>query len=232
VVLGPRPGRPDQPRPQAGPRPRRPRAAGARAGRPPRPRPSRGHRPRARHHHRRKLACILQAEVGTDPATGKPTLSWRFDQHALDAQARTDGWYALLTNLDPAEADAAEILRRSRGQEVVERRYGSFKGPLAVAPLFLKDNRRIAALITVICLALLVFCLVERQVRRAIAPAGTLDGLWAHRPARPTGRLIFAALARLRLLPATGTDPPVIPQPPPLQARILQLLTVDATRPR
>ena len=180
----------------------------------------------------RKLVGVLQAEAGTDPATGKPTLSWHFDQHALDAQARTDGWYALLTNLDPAQADAAEVLRRYKGQEVVERRYGSFKGPLAVAPLFLKDNRRIAALITVICLALLVFCLVERQVRRAIAPASKLDGLWARRPAKPTGRLIFTALARLRLHPASGTDPPIIPRPPPLQARILELLNVDPTRPR
>jgi transposase len=138
----------------------------------------------------------------------------------------------LVTNLDPAEADAAEVLRRYKGQEVVERRYGSFKGPLAVAPLFLKDNQRIAALITVICLALLVFCLVERQVRQAIAPASKLDGLWAHRPAKPTGRLIFTALARLRLHPASGPDPPIIPRPPPLQARILELLEVDATRPR
>jgi len=180
----------------------------------------------------RKLAGILHAEVGTDPASGKPTLSWHFDQATLDAQAATDGWYALLTNLDPAEADAAEVLRRYKGQEVVERRYGSFKGPLAVAPLFLKDNWRIAALITVICLALLVFCLVERAVRRAIAPADKLDGLWAHRPAKPTGRLIFTALARLRLHPASGTDPPIIPQPPPLQPHILELLKVDATRPR
>src|SRR6266568_1820844 len=150
----------------------------------------------------------------------------------LHAQAGTDGWYALVTNLDPAQADTAEILRRYKGQEVVERRYGSFKGPLAVAPMFLKNNRRIAALITVICLALLIFCLVERQVRQAIAPAQKLDGLWAHRPAKPTGRLIFTALAKLRLLPASGPDPPVIPRPPPLQARILELLTVDATRPR
>src|SRR6266545_2808735 len=180
----------------------------------------------------RGLVGILKAEVATDPTTGKPTLSWHFDQAALDALAATDGWYALLTNLDPAEADAAEILRRYKGQEVVERRYGSFKGPLAVAPMFLKDNRRIAALITVICLALLIFCLVERQVRQAIAPAQKLDGLWAHRPAKPTGRLIFTALARLRLTPASGTDPPIIPQPPPLQAHILELLKVDATRPR
>jgi hypothetical protein len=180
----------------------------------------------------RKLVGVLTAEVGTDPATGKPTLGWHFDQAALDAQAATDGWYALVTNLDPAQADAAEILRRYKGQEVVERRYGSFKGPLAVAPLFLKDNRRIAALITVICLALLVFCLVERP-----GPPGDRPGEQARRAVGPPPRkahraLIFAALARLRLLPASGTDPPIIPRPPPLQAHILELLKVDATRPR
>jgi Domain of unknown function (DUF4277) len=181
---------------------------------------------------KRRLAGVLCAQVGSDPVTGKPTLSWHFDQHALDAQTATDGWYALLTSLTPTQASAAEILAHYKGQEAVERRYGAFKGPLAVAPMFLQNNRRIAALITVICLALLVFCLVERQVRQAIAPAQTLDGLWARRPAKPTGRLIFTALAHLRLTPASGTDPPIIPQPPPLQARILELLTVDATRPR
>jgi transposase len=124
------------------------------------------------------------------------------------------------------------VLIRYKGQEVVERRYSTFKGPLAVAPMFLKNNRRIAALITVICLALLIFCLIERQVRQAIAPHATLDGLYVGRPAKPTGRLIFQALARLRLIPAVNTRPPGIPQPPPLQARLLALLGVDPTRPR
>jgi hypothetical protein len=179
----------------------------------------------------RRVAGLLRAEVGTDPATGKPTLAWRFDPAALAAEQATDGWYALLTNLDPTQADAAGVLARYKGQEVVERRYGAFKGPLAVAPLLVQSNRRIQALVTVICLALLIFCLVERQVRRAIAPAVTLDGLYVGQPAKPTGRLIFQALAGLRLLPAAGHDPPVIPRPPPLQARLLELLDVDPTQP-
>ena len=82
------------------------------------------------------------------------------------------------------------------------------EGPLAVAPLFLHSNRRIHALLGVICLALLIFCLVERHVRLAIAPEDKLDGLWAHRPAKPTGRLIFAALNGLRLhRPMAPTHP-------------------------
>jgi len=101
----------------------------------------------------RRVTGLLHAEVGTDQATGKPTLAWRFDSAALEREQATDGWYALLTNLDPAHADAAQVLARYKGQEVVERRYGAFKGPLAVAPLFVQSNRRIQALVTVICLA-------------------------------------------------------------------------------
>jgi transposase len=180
----------------------------------------------------RKVTAYLRAQTGTDPATGKPTLAWSFDQTALQAEQATDGWYGLLTNLTVEQADAAEVLRRYKGQEVVERRYGTFKGPLGVAPMFLKTNRRIAALITVICLALLVFCLVERAVRKAIAPAVELAGLYVGRPAKPTGRLVFEALASLRLNPARGHDPPTIPAPPRLQAKLLELLKVDPTRPR
>jgi hypothetical protein len=179
----------------------------------------------------RRVTGLLRAQVGTDQATGKPTLAWWFDQATLEREQATDGWYGLLTNLDPVQADAAGVLARYKGQEVVERRYGSFKGPLAVAPLFVQSNRRIQALVTVICLALLIFCLVERQVRRAIAPDRTLDGLYVGQPAKPTGRLVFQALARLRLIPASGHDPPIIPQPPPLQARLLELLDVDPTQP-
>jgi hypothetical protein len=180
----------------------------------------------------RRVSGYLRTTIGTDPVTGKPALSWHFDDTALAAEAATDGWYALLTNLDPDVVDASEVLRRYKGQEVSERRYGNFKGPLAVAPMFLKNNRRIEALISVICLALLIFCLVERALRLAIAPALFLAGLYAGRPAKPTGRLIFTALSRLRLIPATADTPAVIPEPPPLQANILDLLGVDATRPR
>jgi transposase len=179
----------------------------------------------------RRVTAYLRTQVGTDPATGKPTLDWTFDPAAVAAETATDGWYALLTTL-PTDIDASEVLIRYKGQEVVERRYSTIKGPLAVAPMFLKNNRRIAALITVICLALLIFCLIERQVRAAIAPAVTLDGLYVGRPAKPTGRLIFEALARLRLIPATDGQPPGIHEPPPLQARLLALLDVDPTKPR
>jgi transposase len=178
----------------------------------------------------RRVAAYLRTEVGTDPDTGKPTLLWWFDQTAIDAEAATDGWYALLTTL-PASIPASEVLIRYKGQEVVERRYSAFKGPLAVAPMFLKTNRRIQALITVICLALLIFCLIERAVRAAIGPDQKMTGLVPGQKAKPTGRLIFQVLAGMRLIPAIAGRSAIIPQPTSAQARLLELLAVDPTQP-
>jgi hypothetical protein len=171
----------------------------------------------------RRVAAYLTATAGP------PARTREFGQTALDAEAAADGWHALLTNRDPAEADAAGVLQRFKGQETSERRYGNYKGPRAVAPLFLKHNRRIQALITVICLALLVFCLIERQVRTQIAPATKTPGLYAGRPARPWR--ILLALAGMRLIPATGDQPAVISRPTPLQQHLLDLLEVGPLKP-
>jgi hypothetical protein len=177
----------------------------------------------------RRVGAYLTAAVGTEPDTGKPTLTWSFDQTVIDAEAATDGWYALLSNLGADEADAAGILLHYKGQEAVERRYAAFKGPLAVAAIHLKNNRRIAALITVICLALLIFCLIERQVRHALHALGQtrIDGLYAGRPAIPTGRLILQTLATMVITPANGDQPPIIAAPTPLQTRLYELLDID-----
>ena len=180
---------------------------------------------------KRRVGDYLQTTVSTD-TNQHPTLDWHFDQAALDHEAATDGWYCLLTNLDPTNADASEVLTRYKGQEIVERRYHNFKGPLAVAPIFLKNNRRIQALLSVICLALLIFCLIERDVRRALEPDQKMTGFPGRPTARPTGRLILDALADLRLIPATANAPPIVPTPTGLQAQLLELLTIDPTTTR
>jgi transposase len=184
----------------------------------------------------RRISAYLRTTITDDPDTGLPMFAWHYDQDAIDAEAAGDGWYALLTNLDPTDADAAEVLRRYKGQHTVEQRYATIKGPLAVAPMFLQTNRRITALITVICLALLIFSLIEREVRQQLAEQGHNDmvGFYAfdNRAIRPTAQRILHALNDLRLLPAHDRQPPKIPQPGWLQAQLLALLKVDPTRPR
>jgi transposase len=92
---------------------------------------------------------------------------------------------ALLSNLEASEADATQVLLHHQGQEAVERCRSAFKAPLAVAAIYLKNNRRITAMITVVCLALLIFSLIERQVRAALRALGrtTVAGLYTNRPA-------------------------------------------------
>ena len=75
---------------------------------------------------KRRVADYLQTTLSTN-TDGHPSLDWHFDQTALNHQAATDGWYCLLTNLDPT-TNTSEILTRYKGQEVVERRYHNFKG--------------------------------------------------------------------------------------------------------
>jgi transposase len=181
---------------------------------------------------RRRATTYLQTTI-TTTATGAPGFAWTFDQTAIDADAAGDGWYALLTNLGP-DVDAAEVLHRYKDQPVVERRYSDLKGPLAVAPMFLRHNRRITALITVICLALLIFSLIEREVRTNLAPDTDMIGFYTNdrRAMKPTGRLILKALGDLRLIPAHHNQPPTIPKPRWLQAHLLDLLHVDPTQPR
>jgi len=184
----------------------------------------------------RRISAYLRTQVTNDPDTGRPVFTWHYDQNAIDADAASDGWYALLTNLHPTEADPAEVLRRYKCQAATEHRYSTIKGPLAVAPMFLQHNRRITALITVICLALLIFCLIEREVRTNLAEQDRTEmvGFYAfdNRAVRPTARLILQALHDLRLIPARDQQPPKIPHPGWLQAQLLALLKVDPTRPR
>ncbi|UYB37760.1 hypothetical protein SLV14_007690 [Streptomyces sp. Je 1-4] len=180
----------------------------------------------------RRVTGCLRTSITTD-ATGRPTFNWHFDQDVLQAEAAIDGWYTRLTTLTPEHADTAEVLRCYKGQGTVERRYSDFKGLLAVTPVFVQDNKRVAALVTVICLALLVFCLIERQARRALGSDQRMPGLYpGNQQVRPTGRMILYHLSGLRLRVVGATDPTIIVISRGVQLHFLDLLGLEPTRPR
>jgi len=180
---------------------------------------------------KRRVGEVLRYAVATGP-DGKPVLNWHFDQQILETKARAEGWYALVSNQDPAAAGPAQVLTAYKGQAQVERRYADYKGPLAVAPVFLETNRRITALLHVIMLALLVYCLIERQVRRELVNHGAADekmtGLYPdNRRLRPTARMILYHLGELNLIGGHATDPPLITITTGTQLRLLDLLGID-----
>lgn len=137
--------------------------------------------------------------VRTGMREGKPTLRWRRNRAAITAAARTDGIYALATNL-PGRLSAKRVLRLYKDQFVVEQRHRDAKQTLRVRPLFLHNDDRIAALISIVGLALLVFGIIEAGVRRALGAGRTLPGILPEgRAALPTGRSILAAFQGLGL---------------------------------
>jgi hypothetical protein len=179
----------------------------------------------------RRVASCLRTEIGQD-GKGRPTLAWHFDQEVLQAEAAADGWYALLTALGPEQAEPGQVLVQYKGQGAVERRHADFKGPLAVTPLFVQHHR-VAALIQVICLALLVFCLIERQVRQALGPEQTMVGLYPdNRRVRPTGRMILYHRGELTLRIGNVTDPPTVQITRGAQLHLLDLLGIEVTQTR
>ena len=100
---------------------------------------------------------LLTIRIGS--RDGKPALSWRRNPEAIARMARTDGIYALATNLPP-RVSPSQILRTYKAQYHVEQRHRDAKQTLRVRPIFLHNDDRIEALISVVGLALTVFGLI------------------------------------------------------------------------
>jgi Domain of unknown function (DUF4277) len=151
-----------------------------------------------------QAAGLLTVRTGT--RAGKPFITWARDDHAIAAASRLDGLYALATNLpDPGGAPltAAGVLKIYNDQWAVEQRHRDLKQILKVRPVFLHNDDRIAALIAVIGIALLIFGLIEAELRNALGPGTPLPGILPEgRAAIPTAR---AALAAFDGLSATYT---------------------------
>jgi transposase len=137
----------------------------------------------------------------------------------------------LSTNTD---LDASAVLRAYKYQPSLEKRHALLKSGLQVAPIFLKKNKRIEALMFVYFLAQLVCALIERQLRNATRERGLshIQILPEDRPSTtPTTEQVirvFSSRARHLLLSKddqlvqTFTDPPSS-----IQEQILDLLSIS-----
>jgi hypothetical protein len=143
------------------------------------------------------LSGLIDIKVAT--LNGKLTLSWQRNQDAIDTAASFDGIYALATNL-PGRISANQVLGLYKDQQIVERRHRDLKQTLKVRPIFLHNDDRVYALLSIVGIALLIFGLIEAQTRAALGADQQLPGLLPEgRAARPTGRNILAAFQGLGL---------------------------------
>jgi transposase len=169
---------------------------------------------------------LIVAESGE--RDGRPTLRFRRDEQAIKRAALTDGITALATNIR-GRLSAARVLSTYKRQWLVERRHRDLKQTLRVRPIFLQNDDRIEALVSVVGLALLVFGLIEAELRKRLG-AEQLPGLLPEgRSGPPTGRNILAAFQGLGLTyTAQGI---VLDRLTATQRRILELLEIELPWP-
>src|SRR3989442_16022461 len=119
----------------------------------------------------------------------------------LEAEA---GCFVLLTNVPTAgnlAHSAREILTVYKEQHGTEQNYGFLKDPVNVNSLFLKKPERIEALGLVLLLALLIWRLMERAMRRHVETTGTLLTGWDKKATeRPTSFMMVTKFAGVIVL--------------------------------
>ncbi len=164
--------------------------------------------------------------------TGGFHLAWEIDAEALQRRQDLEGVYVLKTDLPKSTHPTAEVLRTYKEQSHVERRFHHLGGPLAVAPMFLKDPERIAGLLCILVWALMVLALMERQVRRELK-GRPLYGLYPEgRPSpAPTGPALIQGLSGLCIVIVREGEAITrqLAEPDPTQHRILQLLKINSS---
>jgi transposase len=156
------------------------------------------------------------------------------DGPAIQAAARGDGLFPLITNGE--SFTLAEALDKYKYQPFLEKRHEQLKSVLEVAPVFLKKPERVASLLLLYFVALLIYALIERELRQRMEAEG-LNGLPLYpegrSASRPTADLALAAFLgwrRHRLLDAAGTLLKTFHDPlPPVASTALRLLGVDST---
>jgi uncharacterized protein DUF4277/DDE family transposase len=178
------------------------------------------------------IATNIAGLISTTTATheGKLTLTWQRNQAAIAQASQTDGIYALATNIPGARLTAGQLLRTYKGQQIVERRHRDYKQTLKVRPIFLHNDDRIYALTSIIGIALLIFGLIETELRKRLRDDELLPGLLPEgRAAKPTGRNVLSTFQGLGLTyTRTGIE---LDRLTHTQRRVLQLLEITPPWP-
>jgi hypothetical protein len=175
---------------------------------------------------------LLAVRTGTK--AGKPIITWARDTAAITTASQLDGLYALAANLPDhpggAPLTALDVLEIYKDQWIVEQRHRDLKQTLRVRPVFLHNDDRIEALIALIGIALLIFGLIEAELRAALGPGVPLPGILPeHRAAIPTARAALAAFDGLHLTYTPAG--PVLDHLTSVQRTILALLNIPLPWP-
>lgn len=93
-------------------------------------------------------------------------LEFSIDQAAADADAAYDGMSVLVVTVPRHKASADSLFTGYKEQVLLEHTHHQLKTPLAVRPIFLKNPRRVEALVCLMLLASTVYHLLQRCYRQ------------------------------------------------------------------
>jgi transposase len=107
---------------------------------------------------------------GRPPKAEAPQVEVRYrlrvSSEALVSSEHAYGWTVLATTLQPEECPDAELLQAYQEQHItVEPGFRWIKNPAAISPVWLEKPERIAALAMLTVVGLLVYAVIQRQVR-------------------------------------------------------------------
>ena len=94
------------------------------------------------------------------------SIQWELNKQALLEASKTDGIFPLITN---TALEACEVLKKYKNQPFLEKRLYTKKTVLEVAPVFLKKEKRIEAILFLYFVALMIVSLIERKIRMNMA---------------------------------------------------------------
>lgn len=94
------------------------------------------------------------------------SIQWELNEQALAEESKTDGIFPLISN---TVLEAGDILRKYKEQPFLEKRMYTKKTVLEVAPVFLKKEKRIEAMLFLYFVALMIVSLIERKIRMKMA---------------------------------------------------------------
>jgi transposase len=154
-----------------------------------------------------------RTQRGRPPKTEGPQVEVRYrlvvHREVLVPAADTYGWTVLATTIQPEVCTDTEILQAYQEQHItVEPGFRWIKNPAAISPVWLEKPQRIAALAMLTVVGLLVYAVIQRQVRLYLREHERQIPGNKGLTATPTAAVVFALFTPVMLVYSTVDDSP------------------------
>jgi transposase len=171
----------------------------------------RGRKPRPWRYHSLRYQVEAVSVPQTRTRRGRPPkaevpqveVRYRLRVHpeALVPSEDTHGWTVLATTVGPEGCTDAELLQAYQEQHItVEPGFRWLKNPAAISPVWLEKPERIAALAMLTVVGLLVYAIIQRQVRLYLRDHAQHVPGNKGPTATPTAAVLFALFAPVMLV--------------------------------